>query len=64
MLLNQLMEAPTPDDQQKVLDENQALLSADLIGMVDAVMQQFEESGQDEVNGRLREIKSMIEARI
>ncbi len=64
LLLNQLMEAPTPDDQQKVLDENQALLSADLIGMVDAVMQQFEESGQDEVNGRLREIKSMIQARI
>lgn len=64
LLLNQLMEAPTPDDQQKVLDENQALLSADLVGMVDAVMQQFEEAGQNEVNGRLSQIKSMIEARI
>jgi hypothetical protein len=64
LLLNQLMEAPTPDDQQKVLDENQTLLSADLVGMVDAVMQQFEEAGQNEVNGRLSQIKSMIEARI
>jgi hypothetical protein len=64
LLLNQLMEAPSPDAQNKILDENQALLSADLVGMVDAVMQQFKEAGQEELNGRLREIKSKIEARI
>jgi hypothetical protein len=64
LLLNQLMEATTAKEQQKVLDENQALLSAELVGVVDAVMQQFEEAGQGEVNGRLRQIKSLIEARI
>jgi hypothetical protein len=64
LLLNQLMEAPSPDAQNKILDENQALLSTDLVGMVDAVMQQFKEAGQEELNGRLREIKSKIEARI
>lgn len=64
LLLNQLMEAPTSDEQQKVLDENQALLSPELVGVVDAVMKQFESAGQDEVNGRLRNIKSMIEARL
>jgi hypothetical protein len=64
LLLNQLMEAPSPDAQNKILDENQALLSPDLVGMVDAVMQQFKEAGQEELNGRLREIKSKIEARI
>jgi hypothetical protein len=64
MLLNQLMEATTPEAQEQVLDENKALLSADLLGVVDAVIKQFEEAGQDEVNGRLRNIKSLIEARI
>ena len=64
LLLNELMEATTPDEQEKVLDEHQELLSAELIEVVDAVMQQFESAGQGEVNGRLRDIKSMIEARI
>lgn len=47
-----------------MLNENQELLSTELVGVVDAVMQQFEEAGQDEVNGRLRQIKSLIEARL
>jgi hypothetical protein len=64
LLLNQLMEAPTSEEQQQVLNENQELLSTELVGVVDAVMQQFEEAGQDEVNGRLRQIKSLIEARL
>jgi hypothetical protein len=64
LLLNELMEATTVDEQEKVLDEHQELLSADLVGVVDAVMKQFESAGQDDVNGRLRDIKSMIEARI
>jgi hypothetical protein len=64
LLLNQLMEAVTSEEQQQVLDENKELLSTELVGVVDAVMQQFEEAGQDEVNGRLRQIKSLIEARL
>lgn len=64
LLLNELMEATTADEQEKVLDEHRELLSAELVGVVDAVMKQFESAGQDEVNGRLRNIKSMIEARI
>lgn len=64
LLLNQLMEATTPEAQEQVLDENQALLSPELLGVIDAVIKQFEEAGQDEVNGRLRNIKSLIEARI
>jgi hypothetical protein len=64
LLLNELMESTTPDEQEKVLDEHQELLSAELIEVVDAVMKQFESAGQDDVNGRLRNIKSMIEARI
>jgi hypothetical protein len=64
LLLNQLMEATTADEQQKVLDSNKDLLSTELVGVVDAVIQQFEDAGQAEVNGRLRQIKSMIEARL
>jgi hypothetical protein len=64
MLLNELMEATTADEQEKVLDEHQELLSAELVGVVNAVMKQFESAGQDDVNGRLRNIKAMIEARL
>lgn len=64
MLLNQLMEAENEAAQQQVLDENAALLTPELIQVLDAVMKQFEDAGQGEMNGRLNAIKGLVEARI
>ncbi len=64
LLLNQLMEAQDEAAQQKVLDENAALLTGELVQVLDAVMKQFEDAGREEVNGRLRDIKKLVEARL
>ena len=49
--------------QKKKTDEIQYVAAQEGVD-VDAVMQQFKEAGQEELNGRLQEIKSKIEARI
>ncbi len=64
LLLNQLMEAEGEPAQQKILNENSNLLSPDLVKVLDAVMKEFEGAGQVEVNGRLQEIKGLVEARL
>lgn len=64
LLLNQLMEAKGEPEQQTILDENSAMVSPDLVKMLDAVMKEFEGAGQVEVNGRLQKIKSLVEARL
>ncbi len=64
LLLNQLMEAETEAAQQQVLDENVDLMTPELVQVLDAVMKQFEDAGREEINGRLREIKKLVEARL
>ena len=64
LLLTQLMDAPGTAEQGQILDENQALITPNLIKMVDALTNEFERAGQEEANGRLQAIKTMIEARL
>ncbi|MCP4429235.1 MAG: hypothetical protein GY803_32530, partial [Chloroflexi bacterium] len=64
MLLNQLMEAEDEATQQRVLDENAAMMTPELVEVFDAVMKQFEDAGREEVNGRLQAIKELVEARL
>jgi len=64
VLLNQLMEAETEADQQQILNENQHLLSPDLVKVLEAVAQEFAGAGQEEVNGRLLAIKALVESRL
>lgn len=63
-LLNQLVRSESPDEQVALLDENAALVTADLIQLIDQVMDQVNEQGQDELNGRLQSVKTLIQARL
>lgn len=64
LLLNKLLEAQTEGEQQEILENNQALVSPDLVGVIDALVKEFENAGQEAVNGRLRQVKDLIEARL
>lgn len=63
-LLNQLVRTDSPEAQAQILDQNQALLSEEMLGIMDRVIAQSEESGQGDLNGRLQAIKEMIAARL
>lgn len=64
MLLNALLEAETDETRRQLLDENQALVSPNLMQIIDMVGQQLAQSNQPELNGRLQQIKSMVQARL
>jgi hypothetical protein len=64
MLLNALLEAETDETRRQLLDENQALVSPNLMQIIDMVGQQLAQSNQPELNGRLQQIKGMVQARL
>lgn len=65
MFLNGLVQAESEAEQQALLDENEDLLSPQLLEMIDQVIAQADEAGQGDVlNGRLEAIKSQIAARL
>ena len=61
-LLNQLVRAESPEQQNQLLNENESLISEELIQMIDQVMEQA--GGQEELNGRLQSVKTLIQARL
>jgi hypothetical protein len=63
-LLNDLLEAETDEERRQILDENGELVSPDLIQMIDMIGQQIAQSNQPELNGRLQQIKSMVQMRL
>ena len=63
-LLNQLMEAESEGAMGQILDEGQELLSAELVQVVDMLRERANGEGQPELDGRLRQIKTMIQARL
>ena len=63
-LLNQLVRAESPEQQTQLLNENESLISEELIQMIDQVMEQAGGQGQEELNGRLQSVKSLIQARL
>ncbi len=63
-LLTQLMYAESEDQMQTLLDENDALLSSELITVVDMLQDQMQETGQPEVIDRLGQVKRMIRDKI
>lgn len=63
-LLTQLMYAETDEEMQQLLDENEELLSDDLIKVVDLLQDQVKESGQEELGEQLGRVKGMIAARL
>ena len=63
-LLQQMLRAETEELRNQLLDQNQALLTPKILGLIDQVVAQSSGPDKDEVNGRLLVIKSMIEARL
>ncbi|VAW30793.1 hypothetical protein MNBD_CHLOROFLEXI01-3165 [hydrothermal vent metagenome] len=63
-LLNQMVRAESPDEQVQLLNENESLISEELVQMIDQVLGQAEGGGQEELNGRLQSVKTLIQARL
>jgi hypothetical protein len=63
-LLNDLLEAETQADRQRLLDENKELIGAELVQVIDLIGQQLTQSNQPELNGRLQEVKRMVQERL
>ena len=64
MLLNHLLEAESVGKQHQLLDENRDMLTPDLVKMIEMVAQRVSDDGQEALNGRLQEIKQMIQERL
>ncbi len=63
-LLNQLVRMESPDEQVQLLNKNEALISEELVQMIDQVLDQAGGGGQEELNGRLQSIRTLIQARL
>ncbi len=63
-LLNQMVRAESADEQVQLLNENESLISEELVQMIDQVLGQAEGGGQEELNGRLQSVKTLIQARL
>ncbi|WP_420627493.1 CpXC domain-containing protein [Candidatus Leptofilum sp.] len=63
-LLNQLVRSESPEEQIQLLDENADYVSDDLLKLIDQVMEQAGEQGQEDLNGRLQSVKTLIQARL
>ncbi len=63
-LLNELVRSESPEEQVQLLDENAQFVSDDLIQLIDQVMEQAGDQGQDDLNGRLQSVKTLIQARL
>ena len=63
-LLNHLVRAESAEQQNQLLNENAQLISEELIQMIDQVMDQAGGQGQEELNGRLQSVRSLIQARL
>ena len=60
--LNQMVRAESADEQVALLNENESLISEELVQMIDQVLGQAD--GQEEMNGRLQSVKTLIQARL
>jgi hypothetical protein len=63
-LLNELVRSESPEEQANLLNENEQFVSDDLIQLIDQVMDQANGQGQEELNGRLQSVKTLIQARL
>lgn len=68
-VINRLLRADSDEDQRHILEENQALVTPELVQMLDALSQEISNGADDdaqaaEMSGRIKKIKAMIEARV
>jgi len=63
-LLNKVMQTQSEAEMNGVLEENRHLITPDFLKMLEAVIGRLNESEQDEIGGRLRELKERIKQRL
>lgn len=63
-LLNGLVRAESREERVALLDASEHLVSEDLLKVVDALQDQVKASGQEELNGRLANVKQLIAERL
>ena len=63
-LLNAMLETESDQERAQILEEHPELVSEEILEVLAVVQDQVVQSGQDELNGRLETIKSMIAARL
>jgi hypothetical protein len=63
-LLTQLMYTESDEEMQQLLDDNEELLSDDLLKVVDLLQDQVKESGQEQLVDQLGRVKAMIAAQL
>jgi hypothetical protein len=63
-LVNQLIRAQNADEQRELLAENSNLVNPELLQIVKALESEAKGSGENSLDGRLREVEAMIEAQL
>jgi hypothetical protein len=63
-LLNALLEATSDAEQSQLLNENANLVSPDLLEVLDMVQEQVKQMGDEELSGRLADVRHLITARL
>jgi hypothetical protein len=63
-LLNQMLEAPSDVEREQILDENPQLVGQEILQVLDAVEQQVEQQGQEDVLANVKASKALIRARL
>jgi hypothetical protein len=58
------MSVETEAELAQILDQNKELLSPELLQVIDMIRERARAEGQGSVDGRLRQIKTLIEARL
>jgi hypothetical protein len=59
-LLNWLVRAESEDEMRQLVDENRELLSPDLVAVMEALQEQAQSSGQQELLDRLSDVKIIL----
>jgi hypothetical protein len=63
-LVNRLIRAENADEQRELLAENSSLVNPELLQIVKALGSEVKGSGENSLDGRLREVEAMIEAQL
>lgn len=63
-LLNDLLEAESEAERNQILADHPELVSTEILEVLKVVQNQVQQTGQEELNGRLEAIKAMIRARL
>jgi hypothetical protein len=63
-LLNHLMRAESDQERRRLLDENQEMVTADFLKLLDAVSAEVDASGDPELKNSLRQVRAMVQMRV